>query len=166
MLRRRLSLDYVLKHPPAAWLPTEDETVNALTAAGISKQVLPHRLYQGAVAAQYRYFTHKLPVALDSGRAMFLFVQTDEDETMSAVRTWGSQHSALWAALLAAGRAVEVVVLGRDPVRLAAAGRVLDQWAATPPESVGMSQQAAAELARSRRRSQRAIGPRWTRTAA
>ncbi len=148
VLRRLLSLDYVLEHRHAAWLPTEDEKVNALTAAGISKQVLPHRLYQGAVGAQQRYFPHKLPVALDGGRATFLFVETDEDETVSAVRTWGSQHSALWTALLAAGRAVEVVVVGRDPVRLAAAGRVLDKWAATPPESVMMSYDAAAaELA-------------------
>ena len=148
VLRRLLSLDYVLEHPHAAWLPTEDEKVNALTTAGVSKQVLPHRLYQGAVGVQYRYFPHKLPVALDGERATFLFVQTDEDETVSAVRTWGSQHAALWTALLAAGRAVEVVVVGRDPVRLAAAERVLDQWAATPPDSVRMSQQeAAAELA-------------------
>ena len=147
VLRRLLSLDYVLEHPHAAWLPTEDEKVNALTAAGISKQVLPHRLYQGAVGAQYRYFPHKLPVALDGGRATFLFVQS-EDETESAVRTWGGQHSALWAALAAAGRAVEVVVVGRDPVRLDAARRVLDKWAATPAESVGMAHdEAAAELA-------------------
>ena len=62
VLRRLLSLDYVLEHPHAAWLSTEDEKVNALTAAGISKQVLPHRLYQGAVGAQYRYFPHKLPI--------------------------------------------------------------------------------------------------------
>ena len=143
VLRRLLSLDYLLEHPHAAWLPTEDEKVSALTAAGISKQVLPHRIYQGAVGAQYRYFPHKLPIALDGERATFLFVQA-EDETASAVRTWGSQHSALWAALAAAGPAVEVVVVGRDPVRLAAAGRVLDQWAATPPESVMMSQQEAA----------------------
>ena len=42
-----------------------------------------------------------------------LFVQA-EDETESPVRTWGGSHSALWAALAAAGRAVEVVVVGRD----------------------------------------------------
>ena len=147
VLRRLLSLDYVLEHPHAAWLPTEDEKVSALTALGISKPVLPHRLYEGAVGAQVRYFPHKLPVALDGERATFLFVQV-EDETVSEVRTWGSQHAALWAALAAAGRAVEVVVVGRDPVRLAAAERVLDKWAATPPESVTMGrQEAAAELA-------------------
>ena len=37
-----------------------------------------------------------------------------------------------WVALVAAGRAVKVVVVGRDPVHLAAAERVLDQWALTP----------------------------------
>ncbi|MCY4658698.1 MAG: hypothetical protein OXF93_02665 [Acidobacteria bacterium] len=59
-----------------------------------------------------------------------------------------AQHAALWAALAAAGRPVEVVVVGRDPVRLAAAGRVLDKWAATPPEAVLLShQEAASELA-------------------
>ncbi len=147
VLRRLLSLDYMLEHRHAAWLPTEDEKLNALTAAGIAKDVLPRRLYQGAVGAQCRYFPHKLPVALDDVRATFLFVEA-EDETESAVRTWGGQHSALWAALLAAGRAVEVVVVGRDPVRLAAAERVLDKWAATPPESVAMAHdEAAAELA-------------------
>ena len=137
----------MLEHPHAAWLPTEDEKVTALTATGIVRELLPRRLYQGAVGAQYRYFPHKLPLALDGRRATFLFVQA-EDETESAVRTWGGQHSALWAALAAAGRAVEVVVVGRDPVRLAAAGRVLDKWAATPPEAVMLShQEAASELA-------------------
>ena len=76
-----------------------------------------------------------------------IFVQAG-DETESAVRTWGSQHAALWLALAAAGRAVEVVVVGRDPVCLAAGGRVLDRWASTPPESLTMAHEAAAaELA-------------------
>ena len=76
-----------------------------------------------------------------------MFVQA-EDETHSAVRTWGPQHAALWLALAAAGRAVEVVVVGRDPERLKAAGRVLDTWASTPPESVTMAhEEAAAEMA-------------------
>ena len=147
VLRRLLSLDYLLEHPHASWLPTEGEKVNALTGAGIAKDVLPRRLYQGAVGAQYRYFPHKLPIALDGERATFVFVHA-QDETSSAVRTWGSQHAALWLALAAAGRAVEVVIVGRDPVRLAAAERVLDRWASTPPASVTMAhEEAAAEMA-------------------
>ena len=51
------------------------------------------------------------------------------------------------AALIAAGRAVEVIVVGRDPERLATAERVLDKWASTPPESLTMDQEAAAEMA-------------------
>ena len=44
-----------------------------------------------------------MPVALDGWWATFVFAQT-EDETPSAVWTWGSQHTALWAALPVAGR--------------------------------------------------------------
>lgn len=77
--------------PYRTFFPPEDEKVSALTAGGIAKELLPRRLYQGAVGAQYCYFPHKLSMALDGGRATFLFVQA-EDETDSAVRTWGGQH--------------------------------------------------------------------------
>ena len=147
VVRRLLSLDYLLERPHTTWLATEAGKMDALTAAGIAREVLPRRLYQGAVGVQHLYFPHKMPVGLDGWRATFVFAQA-EDETPSAVRTWGSQHAALWVGLTAAGRAVEVVVVGRDPERLAAAERVLDKWAATPPESVTMShQQAVAEMA-------------------
>ena len=148
MLRRLLSLDYVLEHPQTAWLPNEDEKVNALTAAGIAKDVLPRRLYRGAVGAQYPYFPHKLPAALDGVRATSLLVRA-EDETESAVRTVG--RPARFA--VGGARHGRPCRRGsrrgpRDPVRLAAAARVLDKWAATPPESVAMAHdEAPAELA-------------------
>ena len=53
VLRRLLSLDYVLEHPHAAWLPTEAEKVNALEAAGIAKRVLRRRLFRGALGGQF-----------------------------------------------------------------------------------------------------------------
>ena len=132
MLRRLLSLEYVLDHPREAWLPTEDEKVAAMSAARITKEVLPRRLYQDAVGAHYRFFPRKLPLALDGGRATFLFVQA-EDQTESAVRAWSGQRTALWAPLAAVGCAVEVVGAGCNPVRLDAAARVLAKWTATPP---------------------------------
>ena len=127
LLRRLLSLDYVLEHTSEPWLATEQEKVEALLAAGIPEEVLPRRVYAGAGAGVVRYFVQKLPVALDGQRARFVFTQA-EDSTPSAVRTWGEAHARLWAALLASGRAVEVVVVGRDPERLESAGRVLARW--------------------------------------
>ena len=147
VVRRLLSLDDLLERPRRSWLVTEARKVDALTAAGVARDVLPRRLYQGAVGVQHGYFPHKMPVGLDGWRATFVYAQAG-DETPSAVRTSGSPHAALWAALAAAGRGLEVVVVGRDPERLAAAERVLVRWAATPPESVTISHQdAGAEMA-------------------
>ena len=143
-LRRLLSLDYVLDHLGAPWLPTETEKVEALTAAGVPAHVLPGRLYVGADSTERRHFVHKLPVAFDNARATFVFVQA-EDATEAGLRTWGAQHAGVWAALAAAGRAVEVVVVGRDPVPLDAARRVLDGWASTP-RTAGTETDADAEL--------------------
>ena len=42
------------------------------------------------------------------------FHDAGADVTASAVRTWGSQHAALWAGLAVVGRAVEVIIVGRD----------------------------------------------------
>lgn len=147
LLRRLLSLDYVLEHPGEPWLATEEEKVAALTACGIPEDVLPRRVYAGArsQSGRVRYFVHKVPVALDNERAKFVFTLA-EDATPSAVRTWGEGNARLWAALLASGRVVEVVVAGQDPERLAAAGRVLERWmenrSAKPAGPAG----AAAEL--------------------
>ena len=144
-LRRLLSLDYVLEHKAEPWLPTEQEKVAALTAAGVPEEALPRRVYPGrSGGGRTRYFAHKLPVAVYEDRATFVFTQA-EDATQSAVRSWGEAHAALWAALAAAGRAVEVVVVGRDPERLAAAELVLERW--TGPASPGPDSEAAAELA-------------------
>ncbi len=143
-LRRLLSLDYVLDHLGEPWLPTETEKVAALTAAGVPRHVLPGRLYVGADSSRRRHFVHKLPVALDNRRATFVFVQA-EDATEAGVRTWGAQHAGVWAALGAAGRAVEIVVVGRDPVPLDAAGRVLDGWVRAP-RTAGTETDADAEL--------------------
>ena len=44
MLRRLLSLDYVLEHPELPWLPTEQEKVAFFEVLGIDRRRLPHRL--------------------------------------------------------------------------------------------------------------------------
>ena len=129
--RRLLSLDYVLERLDAPWLPTEREKVAGLTGAGIPEHVLPLRVYRGASSVQRRHFVQKLPIALDTYGATFVYVQA-EDESPSALRTWGELHAPLWEALGHVDRKVAVVVVGRDPVRLAQAERVLDRWMSTP----------------------------------
>lgn len=131
LLRRLLSLDYVLDHALEPWLATEAEKVAALTGAGVPAASLPSRRYPGKSGSTTRYFAHKLPIALDDERATFVFVQA-EDETPRAVRTWGEFHSPLWSALREGGRVVTVVVVGRNPARLAAAEQVLAGWTRPP----------------------------------
>ena len=144
VLRRLLSLDYVVERPAEPWLATEAEKVAALQAAGVPEEALPRRVYRGRRDSRTRYFAHKLPVALDSARATFVFVQA-EDVTPAGVRTWGEAHAGLWAALCAAGRAVEVVVVGRDPERLAACEPVLAGWTKAPAPAAEPERAAGAE---------------------
>ena len=148
LLRRLLSLDYVLERPELSWLVTEEEKVVALTAAGVPEEALPRRVYHGQNhdQGQKRYFVHKLPVALDAAGASFVFVQPPGDVSQDAVRTWGDSHAALWAALRAGGRSVSVVVVGQDPERLAAAQTVVNGWAATRPSAPLAREDVMAEL--------------------
>ena len=149
VLRRLLSLDYVVDHLREPWLATEAEKVSALTAAGAPEKALPRRVYRGRRGSRSRYFAHKLPLALDGKRATFVFVQA-EDVTPTGVRTWGEAHAGLWAALRAAGRVVDVVVVGRDPERLAAVEPVLAGWtkapAAADPEAARAARAEFAEI--------------------
>ena len=70
LMRRLLSLDYVIEHPSMPWLTTEAERVAAFESLGIERGLLPVRVYQGAVGNTRRYFPIKLPVALDNARAV------------------------------------------------------------------------------------------------
>ena len=74
MLRRLLSLDYVLEHPQLPWLPTEPEKVAFFDLLGFDRRRLPSRLYHGANGNQTRYFTLKLPIAANAKTATFAYV--------------------------------------------------------------------------------------------
>ena len=56
LLRRLLSLDYVLEHPGLPSLLTEPEKLGAFEALDIERQVLPVRVYRGAAGDTRRYF--------------------------------------------------------------------------------------------------------------
>ena len=59
LMRRLLSLDYVIEHPGLPWLATESEKVAAFEALGIERGLLPVRVYRGAASATRRYFPVK-----------------------------------------------------------------------------------------------------------
>ncbi len=59
LMRRLLSLDYVLEHPHLPWLPTEQEKVGAFEALGIERRLLPLRVYRGAAGNTRRHFPLK-----------------------------------------------------------------------------------------------------------
>ena len=113
LIRRLLSLDYVLEHPHLAWLPTEPEKVRCFEALGLERGLLPRRIYRGTVGRQKRYFALKLPVAVDSETATFIYVDPGND-TDTELRSWGAAHGRLWAAIQEKGLQVRVVAVAGD----------------------------------------------------
>ena len=86
LTRRLLSLDYVLEHPRLPWLPTEAEKVAAFEALGIERRVLPQRTYRGAAGNIRCHFHLRLPLALDAGRAVFVYVDPRSRDRDGATR--------------------------------------------------------------------------------
>ena len=127
LMRRLLSLDYVLDHLHLPWLPTEPEKVTAFEALGIERRILPQRTYRGAAGGFRRYFPLRLPVALDGDRALFVYVDPGHD-TSKALRSWGAAHRRLWMALAERGRSVEVVAVVRTYAEFDRAEAVLRGW--------------------------------------
>ena len=131
LVRRLLSLDYVLEHPGLPWLPTEPEKVGAFEALGIERRLLPSRLYRGAAGNTRRYFPLKLPVALDVDRALFVYADPGH-ETRTALSTWADMHGCLWEALAERRRSIEVVAAVRTDHEFDRARAVLERRATAP----------------------------------
>ena len=131
MLRRLLSLDYVLENLELPWLPTEQEKVAFFEALGIDRTRIPKRVYQGAVGKQTRYFALKLPIAADAKSAIFAYVDPGKD-TDTELRSWGAAHERLWKALSGHGIEVTAVVIGADPKVTIRAEAALKTWRDRP----------------------------------
>ena len=127
LMRRLLSLDYVLEHPDLPWLPTEPEKVGAFEALGIGRRLLPSRLDRGAAGSTRRHFPLKLPVALDADHALFVYADPGHD-TLTALSTWADAHHCLWKALAEQHRPVAVVAVVRTDEELDRAEAVLRSW--------------------------------------
>ena len=136
VLRRRLlSLDFVLEHPGMNWLPTEGEKVDFIEGLGVHSNLIPRRIYYGAVRAQKRYFALKLPVAGGADTVTFAYVDPGH-ATAVELHSWGAAHGPLWDAIRAKGRRVEVIAIGAELDAVLRADRLLQLWAAAEPGKV------------------------------
>ena len=137
LLRRLLSLDYVIGRTGLPWLPTEPEKVGAFEALGVERRILPVRVYRGAAGETRRYFPLKLPVALDGDGAVFVYADPGH-ETATGLHTWGRAHRELWEALRDRGRRVEAVAVVLGDGEFERAEKVLGNWT-DPARSPGRS---------------------------
>ena len=128
LMRRLLSLDYLIERPTLGWLPTEAEKVQRFTALGIDRAMLPYRTYDEGEPAQKRFVALKCPVAVDAQAATFVYVDPGLT-TDSELRAWGAAHAPLWAALRARTFAVHVVAVGTGFEAADRAASVLKRWA-------------------------------------
>ena len=137
LLRRLLSLDYVMGHIGQAWLPNEPEKVAAFEALGIERELLPVRVYRGRRSETRRYFPLKLPVALDAEGAVFVYADPGHD-TATGLHSWGRAHRELWGALRDRGLPVEAVAVVRRRAEFDRAEKVLTNWT-SPTRSTSRS---------------------------
>ena len=128
LMRRLLSLDYIIERPTFGWLPTEADKVQRFEALGLDRRTFPYRLYGPDGTPQTpRYFAFKLPIAVDDQAATFVYVDAGQT-TDSELRAWGAAHAPLWAALRARTFAVQVVGVGAGAEAADRAAPVLTYW--------------------------------------
>ena len=132
VMRRLLSLDFVLEHPGMNWLPAEPEKVKFFEKIGLPLRLLPRRIYYGVVGNQKRYFALKLPLAVDPEIVTFVYADPGH-QTGRELYSWGAAHGPLWDALRKKGRQVRVIGIGVENTTVDRTDRVLERWAEAEP---------------------------------
>ena len=132
VMRRLLSLDFVLEHPGMNWLPAEQEKVEFFEKLGLPRRLIPRRIYYGVAGNQKRYFALKLPLAVDPEIVTFAYVNPGH-QTDTELHSWGAAHGPLWDALRKKGRQVRVIGIAIENATVDRTARVLEAWAAAEP---------------------------------
>ena len=132
VMRRLLSLDFVLEHPGMNWLPAEPEKVEFFEKLGLPRRLIPRRIYYGVAGNQKRYFALKLPLAVDPETVTFAYVNPGH-QTDTELHSWGAAHGPLWDALRKKGRQVRVIGIAVENATLDRTDRLLERWAAAQP---------------------------------
>ena len=132
VMRRLLSLDFILEHPGMNWLPAEPEKVEFFEKLALPRRLIPRRIYYGVAGNQKRYFALKLPLAVDPETVTFAYVDPGHS-TATELCSWGAAHGPLWDALRKKGRQVRVIGIAVENATLDRTARVLEAWAAAEP---------------------------------
>ena len=132
LMRRLLSLDFVLEHPAMNWLPAEPEKLEFFKKLGLPLRLIPRRIYYGFADNQKRYFALKLPLASDPEIITFVYIDPGH-QTDREMHSWGAAHGPLWDALRKKGRQVRVIGIAVENAIVDRAARVLEKWAAAEP---------------------------------
>ena len=137
MFRRLLALDYVLDHPQLPWLPTESEKVACFDQLGIDRTNLPRRVWDNATGHTVRLFANKHPIAVDPRSKQAHFVYTDsEEKSPQGVRSWRSEHAALWSDLYRLGFDLHIVHASFNTRLEESVSRVFSSWMNLPRSTV------------------------------
>ena len=131
VMRRLLSLDFVLEHTAMNWLPAEPEKLEFFEKLGLPLRLIPRRIYYGVAGNQKRYFALKLPLAVEPEIITFVYVDPGH-QTHTELHAWGAAHGPLWDALRKKGRQVRVIGIGVENAIVDRTHRVLEKWAAAP----------------------------------
>ncbi len=135
--RRLLALDYVLDHPQLPWLPTESEKVACFDQLGIDRTNLPRRVWDNATGYTVRLFANKHPIAVDPRKKQAHFVYTDsEEKSPQGVRSWRSEHAALWSDLDRLGFQLHIVHASFNTRLEESVSRVFSSWMNLPRSTV------------------------------
>ena len=132
VMRRLLSLDFVLEHPGMNWLPAEQEKVEFFEKLGLPRRLIPRRIYYGVAGNQKRYFALKLPLAVDPEIVTFAYVNPGH-QTDTELHSWGAAHGPLWDALRKKGRQVRVIGIAVENTIVDRAARVLEEMGGSRP---------------------------------
>ena len=132
VMRRLLSLDFILEHPGMNWLPAEPEKVEFFEKLGLPRRLIPRRIYYGVVGNQKRYFALKLPLAAGPETVTFAYVDPGH-ATDTELRSWGAAHGPLWDALRTKGRQVRVIGIAAENAAVDRTARLLEAWAEADP---------------------------------
>jgi hypothetical protein len=98
ILRKLMTVDFVLANPTARFWATEEEKVALLRERQISASVWPHRLYQSRQAGRastIRYFVDKMPWYQEADQSRLWVAYIDAERTLGGFETFLDQYRAL-----------------------------------------------------------------------